>query len=86
MEGRSGRIRRLRLWAAGSLAVLSSSAPAQEDEATLLAYAAMGNRGQYLLIMPSENLLIVRRGYDPAGGQRFQLHVFARDVLEALKP
>ena len=50
------------------------------------AYAAMGNRGQYLLIMPSENLLIVRRGYDPAGGQRFQLHSFARDVLAALKP
>ena len=48
------------------------------------AYAAMGNRGQYLLIMPSKNLLIVRRGYDPAGGQRFQLHVFARDVLKAL--
>ena len=49
------------------------------------AYAAMGNRGQYLLIVPSENLLIVRRGYDPAGGQRFQLHSFARDVLKALK-
>ena len=46
----------------------------------------MGNRGQYLLIMPSENLLIVRRGYDPAGGQRFQIHIFARDVLAALKP
>ena len=50
------------------------------------AYTAAGNRGQYLLIIPSENLLIVRRGYDPAGSQRFQLHVFARDVLKALKP
>ncbi len=80
-----GRIRRLGVSAAGLLAVLSSAATAQENEATDLAYAAMGNRGQYLLIVPSENLLIVRRGYDPAGGQRFQLHIFARDVLKALK-
>jgi hypothetical protein len=49
------------------------------------AYTAAGNRGQYLLIIPSENLIIVRRGYDPAGGERFQLHTFARDVLKALK-
>jgi CubicO group peptidase (beta-lactamase class C family) len=48
------------------------------------AFAALGNRGQYLLVIPSENLVIVRRGHDPSGGQGFQLHDFARDVLAAL--
>ncbi|MDX1705390.1 MAG: serine hydrolase [Pseudidiomarina sp.] len=47
--------------------------------------AARGNRGQYLFIIPSENLVIVRRGYDLAGEPPFREHEFARDVLRALK-
>lgn len=47
--------------------------------------AARGNRGQFLLVIPSENLVIVRRGYDLAGQQGFSEHDFARDVLRALK-
>jgi len=48
------------------------------------AFAAMGNRGQYLMVIPSHDLLIIRRGYDPARGERFKLDVFAEDVLAAL--
>lgn len=49
------------------------------------AFAALGNRGQYLVVIPSRNLLIVRRGYDPARGERFQLDAFIEDVLAALR-
>lgn len=49
------------------------------------AFAARGNRGQFLMIVPSRNLLLVRRGYDPAGGEGFQLHDFTADVLAALE-
>jgi CubicO group peptidase (beta-lactamase class C family) len=48
-------------------------------------YAALGNRGQILMIIPSLDLLIVRRGYDMAGGQGFQIQDFAKDVVAALK-
>jgi len=47
-------------------------------------YAALGNRGQILMIIPSKNLLLVRRGYDLAGGPGFQMHEFAADVLRAM--
>ena len=47
-------------------------------------YAALGNRGQILMIIPSRNLLMVRRGYDLAGGPGFQMHEFAADVLKAM--
>lgn len=47
-------------------------------------YAALGNRGQILMIIPSRNLLLVRRGYDLAGGPGFQMHEFAADVLKAM--
>ncbi|PQA89283.1 serine hydrolase [Marinicaulis flavus] len=45
-------------------------------------YAAMGNRGQYLMITPAENILIVRRGFDDGGG--FDIAKFSADVLAAL--
>lgn len=45
---------------------------------------ARGNRGQYLMIIPSHKLVIVRRGYDPAGGEGFNPEAFAADVLKAL--
>ncbi|MHA7871494.1 MAG: serine hydrolase domain-containing protein [Hyphococcus sp.] len=49
-------------------------------------YAARGNRGQYLMIIPERNILIVRRGFDSnqPGGARFDLAAFSRDILAAL--
>lgn len=49
-------------------------------------YAARGNRGQYLMIIPERNILIVRRGFDSnqPGGSSFDLAAFSRDVLAAL--
>jgi CubicO group peptidase (beta-lactamase class C family) len=48
------------------------------------AYIARGNRGQYLAIIPSRQMLIVRRGFDGAGAT-FDLDAFTRDVLAALR-
>ena len=45
--------------------------------------SANGNRGQYVIIVPSRNIVIVRRGEDPTG-RRFDVIGFARDVLAAL--
>ncbi|WP_411358037.1 serine hydrolase domain-containing protein [Pseudidiomarina salilacus] len=47
--------------------------------------AARGNRGQFLVLVPSKNLIIVRRGYDLAGEPGFNEHDFTRDVLKALE-
>lgn len=47
------------------------------------AISANGNRGQYVIIVPSRNIVIVRRGEDPAG-RRFDHIAFTRDVLAAL--
>ncbi len=46
-------------------------------------YAMMGNRGQYVVIVPSRNVVIVRRGEDPVGAS-FDIAAFTRDVLAAL--
>jgi CubicO group peptidase (beta-lactamase class C family) len=48
------------------------------------AISANGNRGQYVIIVPSRNIVIVRRGEDPAG-KRFDFIAFTRDVLAALE-
>ncbi len=45
-------------------------------------YAARGNRGQYLVIIPSRNVLVVRRGFDDGGG--FDIAKFASDILAVL--
>ena len=45
--------------------------------------AAFGNRGQYVVIVPGRDVVIVRRGEDPAGN-RFDIAAFTRDVLAAL--
>lgn len=45
--------------------------------------SANGNRGQYVIIVPSRDIVIVRRGEDPAG-RRFDFVAFTRDVLAAL--
>lgn len=46
-------------------------------------FAAIGNRGQYVVIVPSRKAVIVRRGEDPAGSG-FDIAAFTRDVLAAL--
>jgi CubicO group peptidase (beta-lactamase class C family) len=48
------------------------------------AYIAQGNRGQYLAIVPSRRIVIVRRGYD-GPGTAFDPAAFVRDVLAALR-
>lgn len=47
-------------------------------------YAAQGNRGQFIMVVPSRRLVVVRRGEDP-GAARFDIAKFTADVLEALK-
>ena len=47
------------------------------------AISANGNRGQYVIIVPSRKVVIVRRGEDP-GSARFDHIAFTRDVLAAL--
>ncbi|UVO49275.1 beta-lactamase family protein [Sphingomonas sp. SUN019] len=43
-------------------------------------YAAQGNRGQYVMVIPSHRLVIVRRGED-GGAARFEIARFAADVM-----
>ena len=49
------------------------------------AFAARGNRGQNLVIIPSRDIVIVRRGEDPAGGAGFDIAAFTRDVLARME-
>ena len=46
-------------------------------------YAAQGNRGQYIMVIPSRRIVVVRRGEDPTGA-RFDIAKFASDVLKAM--
>ena len=46
-------------------------------------FFAAGNRGQYVVIVPSRDVVIVRRGEDPVG-TRFDIEAFTRDVLATL--
>lgn len=48
------------------------------------AYAAAGHRGQYIVIVPSRNAVIVRRGFDESGGRGFDIARFAADALKVL--
>lgn len=48
------------------------------------AYATRGNRGQYVAIVPSHDLVIVRRGLD-WGRQGFDVWDLTREVIKAIK-
>ncbi len=48
------------------------------------AIIARGNRGQYVVVIPSRRLVLVRRGFD-GNGMNFDLDAFTRDVLATLK-
>lgn len=47
-------------------------------------YAMLGNRGQSVMIIPSRDVVIVRRGFDKDGALPFDAARFARVVLDAL--
>ena len=49
------------------------------------AYSPSGGLGQYAMIVPSQNVVVVRRGHDPTSGG-FRIARFSADVLAALKP
>lgn len=46
-------------------------------------FMAAGNRGQYIVVVPSHSVVIVRRGEDPVG-TRFDIEAFTREVLAAV--
>lgn len=48
------------------------------------AYSTAGNRGQYVIVVPSHDLVIVRRGLD-YGSQGFNRWDLTREVLKAFK-
>ena len=48
-------------------------------------YAARGNRGQTVMIIPSKNIVMVRRGHDESPVASFNMAHFAGDVLKALE-
>jgi CubicO group peptidase (beta-lactamase class C family) len=47
------------------------------------AYSPSGGQGQYAMIIPSHNTIVVRRGFDAGSG--FKIAKFSADVLAALK-
>jgi CubicO group peptidase (beta-lactamase class C family) len=57
--------------------------PDDRDDVPADAYATAGNRGQYVIVVPSKELVIVRRGLD-WGGQGFDRWDLTREVVKAL--
>jgi CubicO group peptidase (beta-lactamase class C family) len=49
------------------------------------AYSTNGNRGQYAVVVPSHDLVIVRRGLD-YGSQGFNQWDLVREVIKAVPP
>lgn len=50
------------------------------------AIVAQGNRGQFLVVIPSRQLVIVRRGFDGGAAAQLDISAFTRDVLAATSP
>jgi len=51
------------------------------------AFAALESRGQAIIVVPSQDLVIVRTGLDDeAGGVFFRIDQLTRDVVDALPP
>lgn len=50
------------------------------------AIVAQGNRGQFLVVIPSRQLVIVRRGFDGGAAAQLDISAFTRDLLAALTP
>jgi CubicO group peptidase (beta-lactamase class C family) len=57
--------------------------PDERSDVPRDAYATAGNRGQYVVVVPSRDLVIVRRGLD-YGKQGFDRWDLAREVLRAI--
>ena len=47
-------------------------------------FYAAGNRGQYIVILPSLDAVIVRQGFDVIGGAQFDINRFTADIVTAL--
>jgi CubicO group peptidase (beta-lactamase class C family) len=47
-------------------------------------FYAAGNRGQYIVIIPALNTVIVRQGFDVIGGAQFDINRFTADLVVAL--
>ena len=57
--------------------------PDDRDDVPRTAYSTAGNRGQYVVIVPSHDTVIVRRGLDYRR-QGFNRWDLTRDVLKAI--
>jgi len=57
--------------------------PDERNDVPKDAYATAGNRGQYVIVVPSQELVIVRRGLD-YGKQGFNRWDLTREVIKAL--
>ena len=57
--------------------------PDDRTDVPKTAYSTSGNRGQYVIVVPSHDLVIVRRGLD-YGRQGFDRWDLTREVLEAI--
>ena len=57
--------------------------PEGRDDVPTDAYSTSGNRGQYTIVVPSHNMVIVRRGLD-YGRQGFDRWSLTREVLKAI--
>jgi len=58
--------------------------PDDRDDVPRDAYSTAGNRGQYVIVVPSRELVIVRRGLD-YGRQGFDNWDLAREVVRAIE-
>ena len=59
--------------------------PDERKDVPKSAYATAGNRGQYVIVVPTHDLVIVRRGLD-YGRQGFNRWDLTREVLKAIGP